>query len=295
NGDALAVEDSFFAGAGEDLYVYTQDAYPDWPYHEGTRPGDEDGDGVWDYLPLLREAVTKVAENSDHPEKYIFVPFNEPDGGNWYPDWANQKDQFLADWSAAYEVIQEVYADHGLGHAQVGGDGNTSWKPERVRDFLVYADEHDQLPDIFIWHELGTQNLATFRSHMNAYRELLAELGVPEIPVNITEYAMPRDMGVPGQMIQWLAMFEDEKVDAQTAYWNYAGNLSDNASRNNSGNGGWWMLKWYGDLVGSTTVELTPPQLNEVERLQGIEAIEDDEREATEQGRAHVIASSTLR
>src|SRR5699024_6887158 len=173
------------------------------------------------------------------------------------------------------------YADHGLGHAQVGGDGNTSWKPERVRDYLVYADEHDQLPDIFIWHELGTQNLATFRSHMNAYRELLAELGVPEIPVNITEYAMPRDMGVPGQMIQWLAMFEDEKVDAQTAYWNYAGNLSDNASRNNSGNGGWWMLKWYGDLVGSSTVDLAPPELNKVDSLQGIAAIDAEKHKAT--------------
>ena len=281
NGDALAVEDSFFAGAGEDLYVYTQDAYPDWPYHEGTRPGDEDGDGVWDYLPLLREAVTKVAENSDHPEEYIIIPFNEPDGVNWYSDWTNQKDEFLADWSAAYEVIQEVYAAHGLGQAQVGGPGISWWQPDWVRDFLSYADEHDQLPDIFIWHELGTQNLATFRSHMDAYRELVADLGIPEIPVNITEYAMPRDMGVPGQMIQWLAMFEDEKVDAQTAYWNYAGNLSDNASRNNSGNGGWWMLKWYGDLVGSTTVELTPPQLNEVDSLQGIAAIEADERKAT--------------
>ena len=73
--------------------------------------------------------------------------------------------------------------------------------------------------------------------------------------MNITEYGMLRDMGVPGQLVQWMSMFEDEKVDAQTAYWNYAGNLSDNSSRNNGANGGWWMFKWYGDLAGSTTVE----------------------------------------
>jgi hypothetical protein len=281
SGDALNVEGNFFAGAGKDLYVYVQDEYPDWAYNGGQRPGDANNDGVWDYLPILQNVVEQIATKSAHPEDYVFIPFNEPDGGNWYPNWSTQKDQFLADWTAAYNTIEDVYAEHGLGHARIGGDGDSSWQPTRVSDFLAYAKAHNELPDVNIWHELGTQNLATFRSHVEAFRSVLTSLDIPPIPVDITEYGMPRDMGVPGQLIQWLSMFEDEKVDAQTAFWNYPGNLSDNSSRNNSGNGGWWMFKWYGDLTGSTTVKLTPPRLNAVDTLQGIAAIDGSKRKAT--------------
>lgn len=281
NGDALQVEKSFFAGGGQDLYVYAQDMYPDWPYNGGKRPGDANGDGVWDYLPVLKKVVEDVATTSAHPEKYVFIPFNEPDGGNWYPNWTTQKDQFLADWSAAYDIIQQVYAEHHLGHARVGGPGDSSWHAQRSSDFLTYAKQQGQLPDVFIWHELGTNNLATFRGHHDEYTKLVASLGIPPIPVNITEFGMLRDMGVPGQLVQWLSMFEDEKVDAQTAYWNYAGNLSDNSSRNNGANGGWWMFNWYGDLAGSQTAEVTPPHLNTVDSLQGIAGIDSAARTAT--------------
>ena len=281
NGDALQVESSFFAGGGKDLYVYVQDMYPDWAYNGGKRPGDANGDGVWDYLPILKKVVEDVATTSAHPEKYVFIPFNEPDAGNWYPDWTTQKDQFLADWSAAYDTIQQVYAEHGLGHARVGGPGDSSWHAARSEDYLAYAKQHDQLPDVFIWHELGTNNLATFRGHHEEYTALLQKLGITPIPVNITEFGMLRDMGVPGQLVQWISMFEDEKVDAQTAYWNYAGNLSDNSSRNNGANGGWWMFKWYGDLAGSQTAQVTPPKLNTPDTLQGLAAIDPAARKAT--------------
>ncbi len=67
----------------------------------------------------------------------------------------------------------------------------------------------------------------------------------------------------------------------QTAYWNYAGNLSDNSSRNNGGNGGWWMFKWYGDLAGSKTVKVTPPRLNVADTLQGMAAVDTADKKAT--------------
>jgi hypothetical protein len=76
-------------------------------------------------------------------------------------------------------------------------------------------------------------------------------------------------------------MFEDAKVDSQTAYWNYAGNFSDNSARAGGANGGWWLFKWYGDLAGSQTVRVTPPELNAVDSLQGIGAIDAANRRAT--------------
>jgi hypothetical protein len=293
SGDAIKVEDGFFAKNGEDMYIYMQDYYPEWPYNGGRRPGDdrtynledgtytEGGNGVWDFLEVIEFVTEAVATDSDRPEDYVFLPFNEPDGGNWYPNWAGQKDQFLGDWQAVYEKIQEVWARHGLGHARIAGPGDTRWQPERSRDILEFAKANDSLPDIFVWHELGINNLGFYRQNFADYRELETSLGLDPIPVNITEYGMLRDMSVPGQLIQWFTMFEDTKVDAQTAYWNYAGNLSDNSARPNGANAGWWMFKWYGDLDGSETVKVTPPTPNGVDTLQGIGAVDETNRRAT--------------
>lgn len=292
SGDAIKIEDGFFAKHGEDLYIYVQDYYPDWPYHGGERPGDtrtyapdgtytEGANGMWDYLEVVEFVTEAVAADSDRPGDYVFLPFNEPDGGNWYPDWANQKDQFLGDWQAVYETIQEVWDRHGLGHARIAGPGDTRWQPERSADFLDFAMANGSLPDIFVWHELGIDNLANYRRNFADYRALEQSLGIDPIPVNITEYGMLRDMGVPGQLVQWFSMFEDTKVDAQTAYWNYAGNFSDNSARPNGANAGWWMFKWYGDLDGSETVRVTPPRPDTVDTLQGIGAVDDGNRRAT--------------
>ncbi|MBE1876327.1 hypothetical protein [Myceligenerans pegani] len=270
NGDPLDVEDAFFAGGGEYLMVNIQDYYPDWPYNGGRRPADFDS-----YLDIVRTVVTSIVEESNHPEKYVFTPFNEPDGGNWYGNWSTMRGTFLQDWKAVHRTIREVYPE-----ARIAGMGDAAWRPQRTREILEFAQANDVLPDMFTWHELGIQNLATYRSHYHAYRQIEADLGIAPLPVNITEYAMRRDMSVPGQLVQWLAMFEDTKVDAQTAYWTYAGNLNDNMAKGNAANGAWWLLKWYADLTGDT-VRVTPPQLDTADTLQGIATLDEEKAQAT--------------
>ncbi len=228
------------------------------------------------------ERITEaVATRSARPRDYVLIPFNEPDGGNWYPEWPEHREQFLADWLAVVGVIRGVWARHGLGEPRIGGPGDMQWQPERTADFLEFAAVHHCLPQVFIWHELGIDNLGTYRGHLREFRAMEAERGIAPMEVNITEYAMLRDMAVPGQLIQWLAMFEDTKVDAQMAYWNYAGNLSDNSARANGANGGWWMLTWYGDLEGSTTVSVTPPHPDVPDTLQAIAAVDAGNARAT--------------
>lgn len=270
NGDPLEVERAFFENGGEYMMTNIQDYYPDWPYTGGRRPADFES-----YLEIVRTVVADVVENSDYPERYVFTPFNEPDGINWYGNWGQMRDVFLADWKAAYETIKEVYPE-----ARVAGPGDSRWQPARTREFLTFAKENDVLPDMFTWHELGRNNLSTYRSNYEAYRELERELGIGPLAVNINEYAMRRDMSVPGNLIQWLTMFEDTKVDAQTAYWTYAGNLNDNMAKSNSANGAWWLLKWYADLAGDT-VQVTPPVLNKPDTLQGIATLDPGKRQAT--------------
>lgn len=293
SGDSLKIEDGFFAKHGKELDIYVQDYYPDWAYNSGRRPGDDrtynqatgaytnTPNGVWDYLEVVEFVTEAVATQSDYPEKYVFIPFNEPDGGNWYGDWAFFNQYFMTDWKAAYDKINEVYARHDLPKPVIGGPGDAAWRADRTAVWLDYVKQTDTIPQFMIWHELGIDNLATYRAHYDEYRSMEAARGIEPLQINITEYGLLRDMGVPGQLIQWFSMFEDTKVDAQTAYWNYAGNFSDNSARPNGANAGWWMFKWYGDLAGSKTVKVTPPQLNAVDTLQGIGAVDADDRRAT--------------
>ncbi|HMR49856.1 MAG TPA: hypothetical protein PKE40_11295 [Arachnia sp.] len=292
SGDALKIEDGFFAKHGEDLYVYVQDYYPDWPYYGGTRPGDtrtynlQDGtftngaNGIWDYLEVVEFVTEAIATGTSFPDDYVLIPFNEPDG-IWYQNWGTMRDQFLQDWDAVYAKIQEVWARHGLGHARIGGPGDSRWYLNRSTDLLNHTKASNTLPDVFIWHELGINNLASFPANFAAYRSLEQSVGIDPLPINITEYGMLRDMSTPGQLVQWFSMFENAKVDAQTAYWNYAGNFSDNSARPNGANAGWWFFKWYGDLAGGETVQVTPPSPNTVDTLQGIAAIDDANKRAT--------------
>ena len=147
SGDSLKIEDGFFAKHGTQLDIYVQDYYPDWAYNGGRRPGDDrtynqaDGsytnqpNGIWDYLEVVEFVTEAVATKSDYPDKYVFIPFNEPDGGNWYADWNFFNQQFLPDWKAAVDKIREVYARHGLTPV-IGGPGEAAWRPDRTADLL---------------------------------------------------------------------------------------------------------------------------------------------------------------
>ncbi|WP_461036395.1 carbohydrate-binding protein [Streptomyces mayteni] len=303
SGDVLNVENGFFDKHGRELAVYVQDFYPDWGYHGGVRPEDtrtydqsdgswtEGGNGVWDYLEVVRHVVTEIATRSDHPEDYLFVLFNEPDL-IWYQDWPRMRERFLADWSATYDLVHEIYDDvfDGAIEPRIGGPGHSRWygsrEPadrQRERDILEYAVAEDVVPDTYIWHELGGSDPDRFRANNAEFRVLEDEVlgSGSELPVTISEWGGLPDMGTPGSIVRWFAAFEEEKVDAQTAYWNYAGNFSDNMARANGANGGWWLFKWYGDLAGAETVEVTPPHPDDPSSLRGIGAVDAENRRAT--------------
>lgn len=315
--DVLAVESQFFANGGEQLVVNLQDWYPDWAYNGGKRPGDTrtykldvaptdpsygtytegEPNNRWDFDEVLEVVMNKILVNSNHPDQIVFMPFNEPDGGNWYNSGdnanANIYQQFLADWNDAYATLQKVWNQYKNGekqtngakptgdHALVAGPGDSVWRANRTKALLASAKNANTLPDVVVWHELGNGSLKSYRNHYDQYRGFEKELGISPRAINISEFGELRDMSVPGQLVQWLSMFEDTKVQAQTAYWNYAGNLNDNMARANSANGAWWMYKWYGDLRGTETVQVTSEHPNSVDNLQGVAAIDTTNRKAT--------------
>ena len=137
--DVLAVENQFFNNGGEELVVNLQDWYPDWSYNGGKRPGDtrsykldvDPNDAQygtytdnapndrWDFDEVLEVVMNKILANTSHPDNIVFMPFNEPDGGNWYASGDNASadiyKQFLTDWNDAYATIQKVWNQYKSG------------------------------------------------------------------------------------------------------------------------------------------------------------------------------------
>ncbi|MEV8115417.1 CBM35 domain-containing protein [Streptomyces xiamenensis] len=270
NGDALTVSDSFFRNGGGDIYVMMQDIYAEWPYEDL---------GLDDYLPKVDSIIEEIAA---HPraDRFVVVPFNEPDQ-IWYrldvadtAQYERNRDRFLADWSTVHDRIRAISPT-----LRIAGPNEARYDRRFLPDFYRYAYDHDVLPDVTTWHELSPDSLRDFQGNHDHYRALEREIGFGPLPVNIDEYANRRDLSVPGQLVQWVGMFERNKVFANQAYWDMAGNLDGNVVRDNIPNGGWWFFRWYAALTGDT-VRVTPPSPDTIDTLQGLASLDTAKRQA---------------
>ncbi|WP_105967872.1 CBM35 domain-containing protein [Streptomyces geranii] len=270
NGDALTVSKSYFRNGGGEILVMMQDVYAKWPYEDL---------GIEDYLPKVDRIVSEVAADPNSG-RFVYIPFNEPDQ-IWYnlgtsdqAQYEANRDRFLKDWKTVYERIRAIDPD-----ARIAGPNESGYHPRLLRDFLTFAKRENVLPQVTTWHELDSSSLKNFQGNYDSYRAIERELGIAPLTINIDEYANRRDLSVPGQLAQWVAMFERNKVYANQAYWDAAGNLDGNVVRSNIPNGGWWYFRWYAGLTGDT-VEVTPPQANTVDTLQGLASYDKERRQA---------------
>jgi hypothetical protein len=270
NGDVDKVAPGFFSAGGERILVYLQDIYPDWPYQD---------DGIADYLTKVESVVSYLADQLYH-RQVAFVPFNEPDW-IWYDlkttdqaQYIANRDRFLADWAAACRTIRSLSPG-----ALIVGPNEAYYDSRFMPEFLSYAKAGDVLPDIISWHELKPSSLRTYRSSYASFRGLEKQLGIRPLPVDINEYGNRRDLSNPGQLVQWIAMFEDTKVYADQAYWDIAGNYADNAVQNTMPNGSWWLLRWYAAMTGNT-VQVTRPAMDTIDTLCGLASLDTGKRQA---------------
>ncbi|MFJ8109070.1 cellulosome protein [Streptomyces sp. NPDC096132] len=270
NGDALTVARSFFRNGGGEINVLLQDVYAEWPYEDL---------GLDDYLPRVDRIVGEVSARPDR-DRFVYVPFNEPDQIWYHLDVADRaeyeanRDRFLRDWKTVYERIRAIHPD-----ARIAGPNEAAYHSRLLTDFLAFARREDVLPQVMTWHELDSASLRDFQAHHDDYRAIERKLGIAPLTVSIDEYANRRDLSVPGQLVQWVSMFERNKVYANQAYWDAAGNLSGLVVRTNIPNGGWWFFRWYAGLTGDT-VEVTPPRPHTVDTLQGLASLDTGRRQA---------------
>ncbi|WP_233150981.1 cellulosome protein [Sphingomonas mollis] len=271
--DALEVSTLLTDASGGDTYIYMTDIYREFPYAWKTGTCEQ---SVASYLDKIRMQTEQVrAMPVRYRDRIVFAPFNEPEG-NMFGDgvkscngvgWQKNPTAFFDAWDRAYRAIRQI-----LPGARIAGP-NTSILFDEVKGFIAHAVKNGTVPDVVTWHELS--NPATVRASVRKYRAWEDTLfaGTPlqgrHLPININEYAHNYHTSVPGQMVQWIAAIEDSKIDADIAYWNIDGNLSDSAVQANRGNGQWWLLNAYRTMSGHG-LTVTPPHPDESYTLQGL-------------------------
>ncbi|MBA2950467.1 LamG-like jellyroll fold domain-containing protein [Streptomyces himalayensis] len=281
--DALEVVRPLADSTDGDVYIYMTDIHRGFPYQW---PGDTPEEKV----KLYREKVAKqVDQVLQLPEEYqdniVFVPFNEPEGnmfgtGEWSYNkvsWLNDPKDYFATWDDFYKLIKSKMPD-----ARIAGP-NTSILYDQVKGFLEHSVKAGTVPDVITWHELShpeqvRTSVAKYRAWEKQVFAGTSHEG-KQLPINVNEYAFNYHTSVPGQMIQWISAIEESKVDADMAYWNIDGNLSDSAVQSNRGNGQWWLFNAYGSMSGHT-VEVSPPFPGENYTMQGVATLDEKKRQA---------------
>lgn len=280
--DALEVSTLLTDASGGDTFIYMTDINREFPYNWKT--GDC-AQSVTAYLEKLRMQAEQVRGMSKrYRDRIVFAPFNEPEG-NMFGDgpkscngvkWQTNPAVFFDAWDRAYRLIRQV-----LPGARIAGPNTSILYPE-VEGFLKHTVAQGTVPDVVTWHELS--NPATVRTSVRRYRgwEDAVFAGTRwqgrHLPINVNEYAYNYHTSVPGQMVQWIAAIEDSKIDADIAYWNIDGNLSDSAVQANRGNGQWWLLNSYATMSGHS-LAVTPPHPDQSYTLQGVATLDPARRQ----------------
>ena len=237
-GDALVVA-SKAARAGAKVVVRMPDWYPNFPYQWVS----------WsDWLSAVDKQVASV-KSSGATNIAAYELWNEPDW-TWNTSAAGA---FDAGWATTYREVRAKDAN-----TPVQGPSYSAWNQSWMSTFLTDAKASGTLPDIVSWHELqGSSGIAT---HVAAYRSLESSLGISPRPISIEEYGTTSEVGVPGQLVGYVAKFERAGIhDAELAFWNHYGTLGDTLTdTGGSPNGSYWLYKWYGDMSG-TMLTTTPP------------------------------------
>ena len=237
SGDLQKVNDYFFENGGKNIIIYMQDIYPDWYYSYRD-----------DYLETMSSVLdtTIPLSNSD---KFIYQPFNEMNNGVWYGDFNvyNNRLKFYNAFRDAYKLIKEK-----TNGAPVGGPAYTDYNSKYIKEFLEYCIANQCIPDVMIWHELFWYSTYGIRDTVKDYRNIEKELGIDELRIIIDEYGTFKDVGTPGNLMQYIASFEETNTEGCLAFWRLPNNMNDLVTNNNMPTSTWWLYEWYAEMQGLT-------------------------------------------
>ena len=269
SGDGYRLTPFLKACGVENIQIYLQDFYLQWPY---------ESNGIEDYNEKVKQIVTKMVKGKSDEEiaSYSFVIFNEPNN-IWY---AGKVDEMCEDWKKIYTTIKEINPA-----IKVAGPNFSYYKGNDYETFFQYCKENDCLPEYITWHELNKSDLNNFSDHCEEVRELAdtyyVNSGITPV-LFVNETVNFDDVGNPGALVNWLSIYDEEDVYASLPYWGLANSLNELAADANKPNGAWWVYRWYAQMSGKKA----PLTLENVEkpgaygRLYGMTSVDEDKQTA---------------
>ncbi len=243
------------------ITVYLQDCYDTWYYcHDEIWQMRKAGtynhmDFVREsFLPQVEEKV-RILSQKDYSDRLVYCIYNEADNAVWFGTMSDDgtwlmfddaaKQRFYEAWKETYNLVKSIDPN-----AKIGGPGNCDYDSYEIRDFLEFCKKNNCVPDVMIYHELGDKSSLYWQDHVDDYRNIEDDLGIPDLPIIVTEYGTMYECGAPADMLSYVVNIENSGVYANMAYWRLANNLNDTAADNNSPNSNWWLYRWYADMEG---------------------------------------------
>jgi hypothetical protein len=259
-GDVTHTTPQYLDAGGKGMQIYLQDFY------ETFYPNP----GISSYTSTVQGIVNSLKSDPNF-QNYIYVPFNEPDGEVYgsYGKGITNLSGLESDWVTIYNAIHAINSS-----AKIAGPNFYLYDNSAYTSFMTYVKANNALPTQVTWHELTNNTYTDWYTEYSDYRAIEKSLGISPLPVVINEYAQSSQMGVPGQLVQYIARFENSKVYGCLAYWTPDGDIAylAAASEPNIPTPGWWLYQWYGEMAGNT-LTVTPPNLN-AQGLQGVAALD---------------------
>ncbi len=236
-GDVRNVSETFLAGGGEMLMVYTQDMYDTWYYEL---------DSLEEYNKKVKTTVTEMA-SSDYADSLVYCIYNEMDNGAWLGNFWEEENRFkfYDAWKDTYSLVKSIDSD-----AKIAGPGHCGYNYDFIKEFLSYCKENDCMPEVVVWHELSDQSIYWMESNFEGYYSICDELGIERLPVCISEYGLMKTNGIPGESVKWIQRLEKQDAYGCVAYWRLANNLSDTVADDVTPNGNYWVYNFYAKMKG---------------------------------------------
>jgi hypothetical protein len=234
-GDVLVVAPEA-AKAGAHLVDRMSDYYAGWPYQFSW--------STW--TPEVKQQVQEV-EASAYAGITNFELWNEPDN-----TWLSSNGTFNSFWTTTYNQVRSL--DPGAVIQGPSFSDNIS----AMQSFLQNAVATNTVPDVISWHEL--ESAGKIAGDVATVTALEESLGITPRPIAIEEYAAPAQVGIPGDLVDYIAQFERLGINnAELAFWNGYGALGDLLTgTGGSPNAAYWLYSWYGQMTGNM-VTVTPP------------------------------------
>jgi hypothetical protein len=234
-GDILVVAPEA-AKAGAHLVDRLSDYFAGWPYQYNA--------STW---PTIVKNQVQEVEASPYAGSTNFEIWNEPDG-----TWLSSNGSFNSFWTTTYRQIRSL--DPGAVIQGPSFSDNISG----MQSFLQNAVATNTVPDVISWHEL--ESASKIAGDVSTVTGIENSLGITPRPIAIEEYAAPSQVGIPGDLIDYIAQFERLGINnAELAFWNQYGALGDLLTgTGGSPNAAYWLYDWYGQMSGNM-VTVVPP------------------------------------